>query len=260
MGKAKEQAEAGTALARREEQYPILAANASVGQLMRDNLGGTNFTAFDLERITIPTGGGTAFKVTTLTGEDSFPTLSGIIVHYQDCRAFWKSAFSGETPPDCASEDARIGVGDPGGKCADCPYAEFGSAMREGKAGKGQACKQVRRLFLLQPKTYLPAMLSLPPTSIKNCKQYFTRVTNAGLPYWGVVSEIGLEKTKSGDGIAYSKATFRCATVNGQLATLNAEEAAKVREYAKALKEVLKARGFTSDEFVVGAEAHAEQQ
>lgn len=246
----------GTALAQRKEVYPILAADASVGQLMRENLGGSNFTAFDLERITIPTGGGTAWKLTTLTGEESMPALSGIIVHYQDCRAYWKEEFSGETPPDCASEDGRTGVGAPGGRCADCPYAQFGS---DAKGGKGQACKQIRRVFLLRPKTFLPLMLTLPPTSIKNCKQYFTRVTNAGLPYWGVVTEIGLEKTKNAGGIAYSKTTFRCATTpDGKLAMLDAAESAKVREYATALKEVLKARGFSAEEFVVGGESDAQ--
>lgn len=256
MAKKMENGAATTALATRDETYPILAADGSVGQLMKENLGGSDFTAFDLERMTIPTGGGTAWKAETLTGEESFPTLAGIIVHYQDCRAYWKEEFSGETPPDCASDDGRKGVGQPGGKCAVCPYAQFGS---DPKGGKGQACKQVRRIFLLRPKTFLPVMLTLPPTSIKNCKQYFTRVTNAGLPYWGVVTEIGLEKTKNAGGIAYSKATFRCGTVEeGRLATLTAEESAKVREYATALKEVLKARGFTAEEFVVGGEAEAQ--
>lgn len=244
-----------TAVAKRNEAYPVLAATAPVGQLMRENLGGTDFTAFDLERVTIPTGGGTSWKVQTLVGEEIAPILAGIIVLYQDCRAFWKAEFSGETPPDCSSEDGRMGVGEPGGPCAKCPYAEFGS---DPKGGKGQACKQVRRVFLLRPKTYLPVMVTLPPTSIKNCKQFFTRVTNAGLPYWGVVTEIGLEKTKNGSGIAYSKATFRCGMQDGQLATLTAEETAKVREYATALKEVLKARGFTAEEFVIGGEGEAQ--
>ena len=235
-------------LVKYEAQYPVLATDAHVADLIKENLGGTNFSAFDLEKVGIPTGGGIKWTLQTLTGEIQVPVLEGIIVLFQDCRAYWAKEFSGDTPPDCASEDGRTGYGTPGGKCLECPMSQFGSDI---KGGRGQACKQIRRLFVLRPRSYLPIMVALPPTSIKASKQYLTRVTNAGLPYWGVITELSLQKTKNQTGIAYSKVAFQAAQKDGQLVRLSDEEQGKVREFAKALKAVLSARAFTPEEFVV---------
>lgn len=40
----------------------------------------------------------------------------------------------------CRSDDMKVGVGEPGGECAKCPLAQFGSAR--GGEGKGTACSE----------------------------------------------------------------------------------------------------------------------
>lgn len=238
------------AVAVREERYPILAGAQNASELIRANIGNGQMTAFDLERIKIPTGGGTAWLIPGLAGETQQATLRGIIVHYQDVRAYWKEEFSGDQPPDCSSDDCKTGHGDPGGECSKCPYAAFGS----GKGGSGQACKQIRRLFLLTEGTFLPFVIALPPTSLKPCRQYMLRVTNAGLPYWGVVTEIGLEKTKNAGGIAYAKTTFKAAQEGGTLAALTPEQAAKVHEYADGLRAALARLAVGHEDYVISAD------
>jgi hypothetical protein len=100
--------------------------------------------------------------------------------------------------------DGEVGQGTPGGYCSKCPLAQFGSADN----GKGQACKQMRQMFIVRENDILPLVITLPPTSIKPAKQYFMRLASKGIKYAHVVSRISLEKAKSADGITYSKAVF----------------------------------------------------
>lgn len=103
------------------------------------------------------------------------------------------------------------------GGCAGCPMAEWGSAMRSGKPGRGKACKNTVRLALLPAGLYAPhpqhrgawelglhddpehyfgadvVFLSVPPTSLSNWEKYkkMLRVQHARAPY-GAVTRIWL--------------------------------------------------------------------
>src|SRR4029450_12815372 len=89
-------------------------------------LGGGVIELQDLDRIRMPTGGALTFEVPTPAGPESRPTITGVLVHVQQRRAYWAQAFDetgGGTPPDCTSADGITGVGEPGGACARCPLA-----------------------------------------------------------------------------------------------------------------------------------------
>ncbi len=175
-----------------------------VSQLVQENVGGGSVGEFDLDRIKVPAGGGLSFRIPTLEGVSEGRTVEGVIVAWKEGRAYWETAFEdsgGGTPPDCSSPDGIYGQGEPGGACAQCPLAQYGSADK----GKGQACKQSRWLFMLRETDLIPIVVAAPPTSIKPVQSYFLRLANNGLPYYGVITKLALSQARSSTGIEYSK-------------------------------------------------------
>jgi len=207
---------------------------ADIREAMNVNVGDGGLAATDLERIKIPAGGGTAWTIQGLDGEEMLKELSGIIIAWRDTRAYWSVPMEesdGNMPPDCYSLDARAGEGDPGGNCHKCPNAEFGS----GSKGEGQACKLVRQLFLVREDNLLPEIVHLPPSSLKPARQYFLRLASKGVPCYSVITKIGLEKTKNAQGIVYAKAAL---TSGGRLTP---EHTKRAKDYAAMIDPFLKA-------------------
>jgi hypothetical protein len=211
------------------EDYPVVSSKPQeTMQVIKDNSGAHGFSAFDLDRVKIPAGGGQAFEIPGLGEEpDVAKSFDAIIIHFRDARRYFAKSFDetgGGAPPDCFSDDGFMGVGTPGGACEKCPNATFGT---DPKGGRGQACKQIRMLFCMRPGGVIPVVLSLPPTSLSGCRKYFLRLGSQRTPFWAVVTRIGLAKQKGGTGIEYSAATFSMAA---KLTTEQAEGVRKVRE------------------------------
>jgi len=193
------------------------------------NIGAGGLSEFDLPRIKIPAGGGLQWAVPTLEGETMESTIEGVIVLARDTRAYYSQPIGesgGNQPPDCFSSDGATGVGKPGGACMTCPLAQYGSAP----GGRGQACKQIKQVFMLRGSLLLPEVISLPPTSLKAAKQYLLKLTSQGIPYYSVVTRVGLERTKNAQGIAYSRAAFAFVR------RLTQDEIKKAQEYHEMLK------------------------
>lgn len=209
-------------------------------EIMAANLGGINFSVFDFDRIKVPSGGGIAWEVPTLDGPVAVTSLDCIILYYRDVRSYWKVAFEdlGGIPPDCISDDSETGYGKPGGECAACPLAKFKSADK----GEGQACKQTRMMFIMLEESVLPVLLSVPPTSIRPVFKYFLRLAGRRMPYYGVKTKLGLEKTKSKGGIEF-------ATINPDMAgALSAMEQEKIMSVMGNMKDIFsKARPLPDD-------------
>lgn len=219
-------------------QYAIMSTDgadgADVATILRENVSG-NLSAFDFDRLRVPAGGGTSWEVPTLDGIKSEPFVEGVIVHFTDPRAYWAQEFEGgNVPPDCSSDDGVVGVGQPGGACAKCALAQFGSDVREksGKTvqGRGQACKQMRQLFLLTAAARLPYVLMAPPTSLNNLRKYFLRLASAATPFYGVVTRLALASDKNADGIKYS------LIEPTMTARLTPGEVEKIRAYQSAIR------------------------
>ena len=196
------------------------------------NLADSRMSSADLERIKIPAGGGTAWTIQTLNGEEMVKELNGIVVDWRDKRAYWSRPMEdsdGSAPPDCYSLDGRTGIGKPGGDCHNCPYSLYGSDPK----GIGQACKASREFGLLREDKILPVILSLPPTSIKPARQYQMRLAAEVIPLYAALTTVSLERTKNSQGIAFSRATF---TLAGRLTN---EEAERIKEYAGMIRPLL---------------------
>ncbi len=207
---------------------------ADIRDAMTANVGDTGLTAGDFERIKIPAGGGTAWTLNGIDGEEMTKELDGIIIAWRDTRAYWSVPMDhsdGSMPPDCYSMDARTGSGRPGGDCHKCPLAQFGSDPK----GEGQACKLIRQLFLIREDNLLPEIVNLPPSSIKPARQYFLRLASKGIACYSIITKLTLEKAKNGQGIVYSKAALTSA------GRLTPEQAQRAKQYAAMIEPFLKA-------------------
>lgn len=199
-----------TAIAVVEQVQRQLAEIGELGDVIAENLGGDRITSQQLTRIRIPSGGGMAWSYPTEDGPRPREAFEGVILHRQKARAFWRTALdqgNGNAPPDCRSDDAIIGIGDPGGACETCPFAQFGSKLdARGQATNAQACKALELLYVLVPGELLPAVVVAPPTSLRSVRDYMFRLTSSRRrAYWTVVTRFGLEQAKSGSGITYSR-------------------------------------------------------
>jgi len=226
----------------------IVDKSKELAHITMENLGGSDFSPFDLEILRVPLEGKTKWIIPGLGKEKQVDKIQGIVLFWHDVRAWWDSDEPVDgNPPLCSSIDAKTGTGRPGGQCSTCEFAEFGS--KEG--GRGQACKSARRIFILTGEGYLPVFLPLPPTSLKNCRQYFTKLLNAGLGYWQVITEFKLEKAENKEKLDYSRVVMACAQENNELLVLPEGAAVKIYSYSVAIRESLLAKRVDVRDYVV---------
>lgn len=180
------------------------------------------------ERIRIPAGGVTTFEVPGDSDEtEAVKEFSAVILYHHPVLQYYREAYTGgSNPPDCGSYDGVTGVGDPGGVCARCPLAQFGSG-----ANNGKACKSRRRVFLLREGEIFPLVLSLPTGSLKEFSRYIKRLLSKGKMSNTVVTRFSLKKATNTSGIAYSQAQF---TVDRSLSPEELALIGKLTEQVKA--------------------------
>lgn len=231
----------------RESEYPVLFGDASseLLEVMRENFGEQGPGPSDFDRVSIPAGGGTTWEVPGLDDMESIRDLEGIIIAWKSPRAYWSQRpeeTEGNQPPDCASDEGLVGNGvygpksdeNPSGQCATCPMNEWGSSeLVSGKPGdRGKACKEMRRLYVIRPNSILPIVVTLPPTSIQPVRKYFLRLASKGVPFYGVVTKLGL--TPKSDG------GLRWAEVNpGVVRQLDGEELVAAKQYSEGIRRTL---------------------
>jgi hypothetical protein len=201
-------------------------------QVMAENIGAAGIDPSKLDRVKIPAGGGQAWEIPTLDGKgDVAKELNVIIVAKADVRSYYDTKFSGgNEPPSCYSIDCVHGVGNPGGLCDDCAFSKFGTARDdEGNFTDGQACSQRLMMLCIKGDSTLPFVISAPPSSLKTIEPYFIRLAGQRLPFWAVVTNLSLQKQKSGSGIIYSQVQPE------YVRTLTKDEIASLREYRENL-------------------------
>lgn len=168
--------------------------------LIHENLGGQQLRHFELERIKIPGAGGKVWELTDEAGDvQGVSYFDAVILHKRDGRNYYKDDYNDEgekSPPDCYSDDLTNGIGNPGGKCHACKFAQFKTAQN----GKGQACKQVNLLFLAQPGDIIPKLLSLPPTSLASFRKYTMQLVNRRASYFNVLTRFTLAQVAGPKG------------------------------------------------------------
>jgi len=128
--------------------------------------------------------------------------IKGVVIYFHRARGFWRD--EGESMPTCSSMDGKKGTVTETGEpqtCSSCPYNQFGSDL---KGGKGKACKEMRRLFVLQEGDMYPSILSIPPTSLRNWDSYVSNLVSKKKIPLAFVTTFTLEKANTGS-FDYSK-------------------------------------------------------
>ena len=196
-----------TALQAQNRGYMALANN-DIGAMMAEELDGLDA---GFERIKIPSGGSTVFEMPAteaLGGEgddtETVKEFSAVILYHHPLYAYYKHKYTGgNNPPDCGSFDGIDGLGAPGGRCKACPLNQFGSGENGAKA-----CKNRRRVYVLQEGEIFPLLLSLPTGSLKEFTKYLKRLLSKGRKSNSVVTRFSLKKATSNSGVVYSQAQF----------------------------------------------------
>lgn len=189
---------------------PVLNWTApTLSDHVNDELAGLSI-AFD--RIRVPGGGSLQWE---LPDGSTVQEIVGVIVHHHHARAYWADPYAGgNARPDCSSMDGAHGVAASEvvpwdrRECNTCPLNAWGSG------GRGKACRELHRLYLLREGEVIPSILTLPPTSLRSFANYIARqILPRGVRVRHVVTGIGLTKAKSSTGIVYSQTTFRVVGV-----------------------------------------------
>lgn len=207
------------------DDFLLPEVSGDLQSIIADELDGLKLT---FDRIKVPSGGSLAFEVPDENGEsDIRKEIVGVIVGHSPENIFYMSKYTGGNEmPDCVAADGKVGTGNPGGVCADCPYNAWGSAEN----GVGKACQNRHKVFILQDGELFPVMLSLPVTSVKSFTEYVKRAVIKGKRTSAFITKVSLAKEKSADGIEYSKCVFT------KDADLSPEKAAQAYEYALSIK------------------------
>ena len=229
------------------EKFQVPALSNDMGQAFNEEMEGLSV---DFDRVKIPSGGGLTFE---LPGEDEDDyemekSIVGVIVDHHPTNAYWDESYSGaNNPPDCSSMDGKAGIDQDGNThdCASCPHNQWGSGTKpDGTAGRGKACKNMRRVYVLREGEMFPLLLTLPPTSLKNFGNFVAkRVLGKGQRPASVLTEVSLKKATSGDGISYSQATFKV------IGTLPAEKAEEAKRYSDGIKVFTRQLAIGADDF-----------
>lgn len=225
------------------ENFELPAVSGNMGAAMAEEMEGLQLS---FPRVKIPSGGGLAFEVPGDDPEnpDTEKEIIGVIVDHHPVNAYWQDKYSGaNNPPDCSSMDGKVGMDQDGNRkpCNSCPMNEWGTA----EDGRGKACKNMHRVYILREGEMLPLLLTLPPTSLKNLSDYIAlRVVSKGMRSYGVVTKVSLKKAQNAGGINYSQAVFALA---GKLAPA---QAAAMAEYSKGIKVLTRQLAVDADEYI----------
>lgn len=217
--------------------YLIAKASTDAMAVIKENMGGHEVSAFDLDRVKFPSSGGIAWEVPTLDGSDIAKEIVGIIIYKRRGRVYYDMPFDGTLqPPKCSSPDGEIGQGDPGGVCKTCPMSQWGSARgADGSAERGQACSERELLFILREDDILPIIISIPPTSLRVSTQYALRLASRATRYWHVTTGLELVKVQNANGIPYSQ--LKLSVVS----KLNPQEVERIAAIVKGYQNVFAA-------------------
>lgn len=109
--------------------------------------------------------------------------LQGVVLHKQKVRALWKQ---GENIPLCSSLDCITGNSSSGNpneqrSCSKCPFDVWGSGSTSKDERKGKACKEMRRVYLIEEGGFLPILITLPPTSISPWDNFCSARSTQGI-------------------------------------------------------------------------------
>ncbi len=200
--------------------------------------------------IKIPAGGKLAYEVQgDEEGEEEYlKEIDGVVIFTHRLNGYWPNAFGTSNNPEdkipvCSSMDGKNGLNTQTGALEDCEHCPFNAYGSDTKGGKGKACKNMRRIYLMRngdPNFYL---LTVPPTSIKEVNKTLNRILAKGTPYTGLLLTFKLAKATNANGIDYSTVVIE------KKGLLPPEIAAAAKEMRRQIKDKYKELTISLDEY-----------
>ncbi len=176
-------------------------------------------------------------------------TLRGVVPYFHVTRALFLG--EGQDRPDCSSMDGKYGVyfdvelnREQRRECATCPFNKYGS---DPKGGKGKACKEMRRLFLLEEGSNMSSVVTLPPTSLKVWDRFVSGLLYKGTPLAAVEVELSLEAKQNG---AQTWSVLKSPQIVRRLSPV---EYVKVRSVREELEQAAQRYTVGLDDYMQGA-------
>lgn len=242
-------------------EFPAIAPNEALAEMLAEAMDGIELSPQDLPRIKVPSGGGTLWTVVKDGKETAVDEVSGALVFLKKQRLFWSNPDPSGSAPDCVSLDGKrpepggmfapdgpSGDQNPFGTCEKCPMSK---AMTDLKGGRGSACKEQRLLFLVQPGTMLPVVVTAPPSSIKSIEKYIVSLVMQGTPWWQVRAKLTLERATNKANQTFARIV---ATPDGKFTN---EEAVAVKAYGTYIKDLVESASVS--EFIDASQAVDEE-
>lgn len=236
-------------------------------------------SAFDFipSRIMFPSGTSTTFQ--TSDGDVIKPGFEAVICVSQKARALWESKETKRIPPLCQSNNGVVGYFDHSDPervkaalalsikhpalrvldaqsadgpfpCNTCPFAQWGSDLR---GGSGQGCKSLRRLIVMIKGWTMPAILTVPPSSIKVLDQYLSARVQRGEPYFACWTRFDLSKETNKAGQTYAALRLSYAS------PLTQEEKYGVRDLRARYVQLVREIGIDSSDYEVSEATTSEE-
>ena len=233
--------------------FPALIEREQALEVFQANMEGVEM---QFERIKMPSGGGLAFEVIDDSGEVQYvKELIGIILDHYPVNAYWADAY-GEgddtrQPPDCVASNGKNGIATPesgltGGPCKQCPLNQWGTGrQKDGSLGKGKACRNLHRVYILLASEGLPSMIALPPTSLSSFHDHMRRLLKRLKPHYTVVTRIKLQKAKNTGGTEYSHAIF------GTVGEFPPQTVTGIKEIIEQMKPAMRAQRIDATDYEV---------
>ena len=232
-------------------QLPVVPTNEDIAIILEEV---RDMDRLPYGRIKIAAGGVTVFQVYEPGEEEPNmeQAVEGVIIMSHKSNGLWLNPFGegGNNAPDCSSIDGIEGMNTKTGECVacdTCPYNEFGSA--KGGEGRGKACKNMRRLYIMRRGDVFPMVLTLPPTALAAYDNYRTRVMLGRKKMQTVMTRITLKSSKNSDGISYATPVFEA------LGVLSGAEAEAIQQYTDIFTKSAQNVGVTADDAPVTVEA-----
>jgi len=163
---------------------------------------------------------------------EKVPEFEGIIIDASMANSWWEISYDeagGGNIPDCFSLDGVVPSHDSDNKqsddCASCPQNQFGSD------GRGKACKNMKRVFIIMDGETFPYRLTVPPSNLKGIDKYITFLSSKGVPYQLARTKFTLNEDKNQDGIVFSQVIYSLVS---KIETI--EEAKRIKDLVTDLR------------------------
>lgn len=129
-----------------------------------------------------------------IVGYDPLDTVEAIPVGYTKTRLYAVGEIS-EREVKCQSADSHIGIGDPGGSCAECPLSKWTANEKDPKKNRPPACNVRQHYILWLPEQQVLVELVLQKTGLNAAKAINNVIKTRGMGYFAI--SLTSEETKT---------------------------------------------------------------